>query len=215
MLYWSLAGTPIAIYLFLIGSLDLRRRPLVTSGWRDTLTLGIACSGLAAIGPMQLFFPTSAASLWPGWVWLLLFGLYFLSLILVLLWSKPRLIVYGMSPAQFRDSLLDAARVVDAGAEWNGQVLTLPQAGIQLAAEASTTRRVHVVALVGVLQNVKDWLALERALVNAARQIEGSRSALSGGLFILAGLSLLLIAITPVLMHPELARVELQKFLLR
>ena len=95
-LHFAIAAIPVAIYFILVGALRLRRHPLVTTGWRDTLTLGIAASGFVAIGPMQLFFPNQAASRWHAWVWLALFVLYLLGLMMLLLIAKPPLVVYGM-----------------------------------------------------------------------------------------------------------------------
>ena len=104
--HMAIAVIPIALYFMLVGGLRLRNRPLVTTGWRDTLTLGIAASGLVAIGPMQLFFPTQAAARWHAWVWLALFALYALGLMMLLLSCKPRLVAYGMDEQQFIDTLL-------------------------------------------------------------------------------------------------------------
>ena len=53
-------------------------------------------------------------------MWLALFALYALGLLMLLLSSKPRLVVYGMDEQQFVDVLLAAGREVDAQAQWNG-----------------------------------------------------------------------------------------------
>ena len=52
---------PVGIYLILIGSLNLGRRPFLTTGARDLLALAIAISGFVLIGPVQLFMPQPAA----------------------------------------------------------------------------------------------------------------------------------------------------------
>ena len=67
---WPLAR--LAIYLLLVGLINLRRRPLVVSGSRELAALGVAMVGLLIVGPMQLFVP-DATALRFGWlVWPLL-----------------------------------------------------------------------------------------------------------------------------------------------
>ena len=212
--HFAIAALPVAVYLILIGALRLRRRPLVTSGWRDTLTLGIAASGLVAIGPMQLFFPNEAAARLQGWVWLALFALYLLCLLMVLLSGKPRLIAYGMDERQFRQSLLDASSGVDSEARWEGDVLNLPSCGIQLAIEPSGAARVHQVVHVGFIHNFQDWVKLERAFVSNGANVECPRSS-AGWPFVIGGSILLASAIFPMLTDPSAALAQLREFLSR
>jgi hypothetical protein len=214
MLNWAIAGVPVALYFILIGAAQRRRHPLVTTGWRDLLTLGIACSGLVMIGPMQLFFPMQAGIRWPGWVWVPLLILYFLAVVLAILWSKPRLIVYGISPQQFRESVLQSALELDPHAKWSGEVLDLPHAKIQLAVEPTFAGSVCSVAWIGARDNVSDWLRLERNLVKIARQTPAARSAF-GWLLLIAGAALLLFSLTPVVLNPGLAYQQLNDLLLR
>lgn len=210
--HFAIAAIPIAIYFILIGVLRLRTRPLITSGWRDMLTLGIAASGLIALGPMQLFFPAQAAARWHAWVWLALFGLYALGLMMLLFSFKPRLVAYGMDDEQFTAALLAAAREVDQQAQWNGDVLCLPEALIQLALEPSGTARVHHAVLIGTLRNLAGWIQLERAFVQLGSQTTCPRSN-AGWPFTLAGLSLLALAIAPLINDPNEALVQLREFL--
>ena len=48
---------PLGIYLLLLGRINVSRRPLLLSGTRETLALGLALFGLVTVGPMQLFMP--------------------------------------------------------------------------------------------------------------------------------------------------------------
>lgn len=213
-LHFAIAAIPVAVYLVLIGALRLRNRPLVTTGWRDTLTLGIAASGLVAIGPMQLFFPTQAAARFHGWVWLALFVLYLLGLTMVLLSCKPRLIAYGMDESQFRATLLAAAQQVDPESKWQAEVLTLPTAHIQLAIEPSGASRVQQVVHVGLLQNLQDWMSLEKTFVAAGSTVTCPRSS-AGWPFVVGGALLLAAAVTPMLSNPGEALAQLREFLNR
>ncbi|MCA9130069.1 MAG: hypothetical protein KDB22_23440 [Planctomycetales bacterium] len=213
-IHLAIAAVPVAVYLLLIGGLRLRKRPLLTTGWRDMLALGIASSGLMAIGPMQLFFPTQAAARWQGWVWIALLLLYVLGLVLVLISCKPRLIAYGLDEVVFRKLLHDAALSVDPQSNWNGDVLSLPSCGLQLVNEPSGTSRVHQVVLVGLLDNLQGWLAMERAFVKAGASTSCAPSA-AGGALVLSGLLLLAIALLPMLSDPNEALAQLRRFLQR
>jgi hypothetical protein len=213
-LHFAIAFIPVAIYFLMIGGLRLRTRPLITTGWRDTLALGIAAMGLVAVGPMNLFFPVRAAEAMQGWVWFALLTLYFLGLLLVLLSSKPRLIAYGLTEIQFRDSMLEAAREVDESAIWEGDVLTLPAEGIQLAVEPSGSTKVQQVVHVGLLHNLQGWLQLERAFVKSGARVRCDRS-VAGWPFVLAGALLLTYAIGPVISNPNNAFAQLKEFLSR
>ena len=178
------------------------------------MTLGIACSGLMIVGPMQLFFPVQASIRWPGWVWVPLLILYFLAVVLAMLWSKPRLIVYGMSVPQFRSAILESATKIDHQATWIGDVLDMPQSRIQLALEPAFSRGVHLVAWIGGYSNLADWVLLERNLVTVARQSEATPSRF-GWLLLFMGMILLVSSLMPVVLNPELAFLELQQLLLR
>ncbi len=214
LIHFAIAALPVAVYLILIGGLRLRKRPLVTTGWRDTLTLAIAASGLVAIGPMQLFFPAQAAARWHSWVWLALFVLYVLGIALILLSCKPRLIAYGMDESQFRDTLATAAEQIDLGAMWTGDVLSMPNSGIQLAIEPSGAARVHQVVHVGLLNNLQDWLRLEKAFVKSGSEVNCPRSA-AGWSLVISGTLLLAIAVTPLISDPAESLAQLRDFLNR
>ena len=82
---WCLALGPIAIYLLLIGAINVSRRPFLVSGSRDMAALGLAIAGLVIVGPMQLFYPVAAAMRYGVFIWAFLIGLYLMVLVLVLL----------------------------------------------------------------------------------------------------------------------------------
>ena len=89
-LHVSIALGPLAVYFCLLGCLNLSRRPLITTGPRDTAALGVAISGLVLVGPMELFLPDAAAVEF-GWkVWVLLLTLYGLGLTLIVLLMRIR-----------------------------------------------------------------------------------------------------------------------------
>ncbi len=193
-----LAGGPVAIYLLLLGAINLSRRPFLVSATRDAAALGLAVSGLVIIGPLELFFPNAAAIRFEphAWiVWVLLVALYALSLVLVLLLLRPRLIVYNVSADELRPILADLVTRLDAGARWAGDSLVLPGLGVQLHIDGMA--RVRNVSLVanGPNQDYAGWRQFEDALRDGLGDFEVPRnpraaSLISAGLLIVLGLIL-------------------------
>lgn len=209
---YAVAIIPVAIYFILIGVLRLRTRPLVTSGWRDTLTLGIASAGLVAVGPMQLFTPPQAVERWHSWVWLALLCLYVLGLTLILLSGKPRLIAYGLDHDQFRDVLFQSAKLVDDQSHWSADVLSMPSSRMQLALEGTGSSRVQQATHVGLLENLEHWLKLEQEFVHMGGKITCPKST-AGWPLLLVGSGMLLSSIIPLIRDPASALAQLQIFL--
>ena len=69
----AVAVIPLAAYLLLLGVLNCRRRPFLTSGGCDLTALGLSISGLLFVGPMELFRPDSATRSFGNYIWLFLF----------------------------------------------------------------------------------------------------------------------------------------------
>ena len=155
---------PLAIYLLFLGTINLRRRPLVVSGTRETLSLGLALSGLAIVGPMQLFMPQEAATRFGPYVWMLLVCFYVLCLTLAIMLSRPRLVVYNISLIQLQPMLEETARRLDAQATWAGKSLSMPSARVHLQLEDfSPLANVSLVAT-GDDQSISNWRRLAAAL---------------------------------------------------
>ena len=133
--FFCLAVGPLAIYLMMLGIIDLARRPVVVSGARESAALALAVSGFVVVGPMQLFMPQVAAARFGPLVWLVLLGLYALGVLLWILLSKPRLVIYNIDAEQMRAVLSDVARRFDHEASWAGDCLLLPTLGVQLTIE--------------------------------------------------------------------------------
>ncbi len=178
-----LALGPVAIYLALLGAINLGRRPLVISGTRDAAVLGLALSGLVAVGPMALLFPDavvwrlSAGGLRYAWavlgVWASLYGL---GLALVLLVLRPRLVIYNITADQLRPLLADLVERLDPEGRWAGDSLVLPSLGVQLHLEhAAWMRNVSLVSA-GPKQHFGGWARLEADLAVALRRLEVPRN---------------------------------------
>jgi hypothetical protein len=175
-----LALGPVAIYLLLLGAINLGRRPWVVSGGRDVAALGLAVSGLVLVGPMTLFFPEStAAHFGPSgarYVWAMLAGLFALCLVLVLLVLRPRLIIYNIRVDQLRPLLAEVVERMDTDARWAGDCLFLPGHGMQLHMDSFGWMRNVSLISSGPKQDYQGWSRLERELAAALRSVEVPRN---------------------------------------
>jgi len=171
-----LALGPVAIYLLLLGAINLARRPLVVAGGRDAAALGLALSGLIFVGPMALLFPEGlAARFGPAgtkYLWLMFIVLLAICLIMVLLVLRPRLVVYNITVDQFRPILAEVVERMDPDARWAGDCLFLPALGVQLHLESFLWMRNVSLASSGPKQDYQGWSRLEIELAAALRGIE-------------------------------------------
>jgi len=189
-LHVCIALGPVAMYLLVLGAINLSSRPLLTTGSRDIATLGIAISGFAVAGPMELFLPVKAVGFWgPAITWGLMFGIYLLGLSLVILMLRPRLVIYNLTSDRLLPVLDELARRLDPLPSWAGQSLSLPNLGVQLTVEPQHLLRNVQLVSAGPHQNFAGWRRLEAELAVALRKLPGSRNPLGYSL-ITAGLSL-------------------------
>lgn len=180
---------PLAAYFLLLGGLRVLRRPLVTTGTRDGLAIGIAVSGLVMVGPGQLFFPSLAAAELGWYIWIVLGIFYLLCVSLILLAWPPRVIIYGMRSETAREHLLAAAKTVDDQAcqeEQTGKIL-LPQRHVTLRVDSlGITDAVQIEAFEKNL-HPRFWRHL---LLELRRQTAPTRTPLS-----LGGVAMLIIGV--------------------
>lgn len=163
-LHFSIAMLPLAMYLLLLGIINLSSRPFITSGVRDVFALGIALSGFVIAGPMELFLPESAAARFGPMVWLLLICFYGLCLTLIVLLTRPRLVIYNISNEQFRPLLANVVAELDKDARWAGESLVMPNLGVQLYVEPFRMMQNLQLIASGPRQNYSGWRKLELAV---------------------------------------------------
>jgi hypothetical protein len=168
-LRFCIAVTPLAVYFLLIGLINLRGKPYLTTGSRDLATLGIAICGWVVIGPMELFFPVQAAIRFGPYIWLILLGFYGLIISLVVLLTRPRIVIYNMMPDELRPVLAETVSQLDKGARWSGESLLLPDLGVHLHLEATNWSRVVQLTSSGKRQNLDGWRKLELSLRDALK----------------------------------------------
>ncbi len=194
------------------GARSLSRRPQLISGTRDIAELALAVSGLIVVGPMKLFFPLEAA-IWFGWcVWLLLLGLYAACVLLWLLSSRPRLVIYNMSIDELRPILADAAAALDADARWAGDSLAMPKLGVQLYCDRFALLRGVSLIAAGGRQSQLGWRRLAASLGGAIARRESARNPY-GLFFLVAGLACVAVISRAVAQNPLAVAESLQDFI--
>jgi hypothetical protein len=175
-----LAFGPLAVYLTLLGAINLARRPLLVSGARDAAALGLALSGLIVVGPLSLAFPELLAlRMGPAgfrYVWIVLLAVYALCLVLVLLVLRPRLVIYNISVDQLRPILAELVEQLDPEARWAGDSLALPALGVQLHLDNTAYMRTVSLVSAGPKQDERGWGRLESALRAALRSVAVPRN---------------------------------------
>jgi hypothetical protein len=186
-LHFCIALGPLAVYLFLLGVINLWGRPFLTTGARDSAAVGIAIAGFVAAGPMELFLPAAAATRFGGFVWLMLLAFYGLCLTLLVLLHRPRLVIYNVSAEQLRPALAEAVAELDKEARWAGDCLVLPNLGVQLHVDPLSVLRNAQLVAAGPRQSYVGWRQLELALAKSLRSSERATNP-SGFLLVFAGL---------------------------
>lgn len=187
-LRFFIAIAPLAAYFMLLGVINLRRCPFLTTGARDAAALGVAIAGFVIVGPIELFLPEAAANRFGPYVWVLLLVFYGLCLSLIVLLTRPRIVIYNGSPEQVRPVLASVVAELDKEARWAGDSVTLPTLGIHLHMEAlPVLRNVQLVAS-GPHQSFNGWRKLEFELALALKQSTSSSSPYGLMLVIVAGL---------------------------
>ncbi|MGD9723851.1 MAG: hypothetical protein AB7O59_20815 [Pirellulales bacterium] len=187
-----LALGPLAIYLLVLGAINLSARPLVVNGTRELIALALAVAGLVVVGPMQLFMPEAAAAQFGTLVWALLISFYVLCLILLVIVVRPRLVVYNMTPDQLRPILETLAKRLDHESVWAGRALSLPQMRVHLVIDSFPALQNVALLATSHGQSIAGWRRLEAALreelreVSVAGRTHGVWLALCGGMILLA-----------------------------
>ncbi len=183
---------PLAVYLLVVGIINLSRRPLVTNGARETLALGLAVSGLLFVGPVELFLPVSSAAFFGPYLWLLLAGFYGMSLLLIVLVQRPRINVYNITGEQFHHVLPGLAVTLDSDARFAGDCLLLPNLKVQLHVDRFSPLRSVSLVPAGDRQSFEGWSALERGLATELAKVP-VRPSPQGVILIIVSLGMLVV----------------------
>lgn len=206
----AIALVPLAAYGLVLGILNARRRPFLTSGGADLAALGAALTGLVLVGPIELFRPEAASAEFGSYVWLFLLVLYWLCLWLVVLLGRPRLVVYNISGEELRPVLAEAARAIDPQARWAGDSLSLPTLGVQLHVETfDIMRHVSLVAS-GAKQDLTGWRQLSGQLYQRLQSLRVASNPRALGIVLLA-IAFLSVSMAQLLNHPQMVAQAMQE----
>jgi len=175
-LHFCIMVGPLAVYALLIGWINLCNRPFITTGARDAGALGVAIVGFVIAGPMELFLPEATANTFGYFVWLLLLSFYALSLMLLVLLMRPKLVIYNITPDQLRPVLGSVVANLDKEARWAGDSLLMPALGVQLTMESTRALRTAQLVSAGGKQNFIGWRKLEVSLRQALNESATGRS---------------------------------------
>ncbi|QDU58465.1 hypothetical protein [Aeoliella mucimassa] len=161
---FAIAFVPLAAYLLVMGLTNCRRKPIVTSGASEIFALGLGLTGLVFVGPIELFRPELATAQFLNYIWFVLLALYLLWVTLAAMISRPRLVVYNITPDELRPLLSEAASVVDASFRWAGDCLCLPRIGVQLHIDGFALFRNTSLVSSGPHQSIEGWHRLAKQL---------------------------------------------------
>lgn len=169
---FAIAVIPLAAYLAVVGWANCRRRPLVVSGASDIAALGLGLVGLVFVGPIELFRPELATNQFLNYIWLVLLMFYLLWVVLAAMISRPRLVVYNLTPEELRPLLSEAAGTVDSSLRWAGDCLVLPKLGVQLYIDGFALMRNTSLVSSGPRQNLEGWHRLAKQLRGGLRHVQ-------------------------------------------
>lgn len=169
-----MALTPVAAYLAIVGLVRWTGVAIVTTSAREIAALAMAASGFLAIGPAQLFFPSSAALLVGPAVWLTLASLLALVVTLIGILRQPSLIVFGRTSQQTFPVLVDVCRELDPQLETSSDVaeVYLPSMRIRLRIDPSVGSDACRVTSFPRIDSIRFWQAL---LVGLRRGLGGQK----------------------------------------
>jgi hypothetical protein len=198
----AIALVPLAAYCVLLGLINARRRPFVTTGGCDLAALGAALSGVVLVGPIELFRPEDASAQFGEYVWLFLLVFYWLWVWLIVLVGRPRLVVYNIRAEELRPVLAEVARKLDPHARWAADNLALPNLGVSLHIECFEIMRHCSLISSGGKQDMAGWQRISAELRTQLAPLQVSPNPRALGLM-LAATALFAVSITHMLNYPH------------
>lgn len=169
---WT-AAVPLGCYLLALGLVHLRRRPFVLSGASDAFLLAAGLSGLLLLGPLALVEPAVGGSRW-GWPVLILIVALVASLLI--LTSRPRIVVYNATVDQLRPAVAEVALGLDASARWAGETVALPGRGLQIHLDGGPSMRTVCLVALGQRPSPEGWGEFSRRLRSVVTPLRVSPS---------------------------------------
>ena len=183
---WVVLLTP-GLYLVGVGIVHLRRRPVAISGGRDLAFLAAAVAGPAIAGPLDMLQPTGTA--WPWRIVVPMVSFAFLTAV-VMLATRPRLVVYNVSLDQLRPVVAEIASRLDPAARWAGETVALPGRGVQVHLDGRGGLRSMSLVAIGARNSPEGWADVTRRVRHAIRRVRVRPSPWAAPLIACGGLLL-------------------------
>jgi multisubunit Na+/H+ antiporter MnhB subunit len=161
----------------------------------------MALMGMVSIGPVELFFPTTATVVLGQWVWVAVGMIYGLTVLWLMLNMRPQWVIYGASLPVVGPALLAAARKRDLASVWQNEFVDLPESGLRLQISIGSNAACRVVALSSSV-SLRDWYQLRRDLQKELDQVRSSSRATGFLLLACAGLIFVLLTLN-VVVNPQ------------
>ena len=168
------AAAPLALYFFYLSWLNFGRRARLSTGAWDLSILGLGLAGVVFVGPMELFVPRDAFLRFGVMLYPLLGLFYCLGLGLVVLLSRPRIVIYNVPAASCRTLLHQVAASLDPDARWAGNCLTLPRLKVELHVEYHLAMRNVSLVATPDDQSYSGWWTLHGAVKSQLKELETS-----------------------------------------
>lgn len=198
----AIALIPVGAYVLLLGVINARRKPFITSGGSDLAALGVALSGLVFVGPIEMFRPEAATRELGNYIWVVMLLFYWLWLLLAVLLARPRLVVYNISEEELHPMLASTASRIDSEARWAGNHLVLSKVGVQLHLDSFDLMRNVSLVSSGGRQNIDGWRLLARELRQSLAPVRVRSNPRAIGLLVVS-LTLLVLSVTQMLGRQE------------
>lgn len=162
------ALVPPGLYLLAIAARHLRRTPTAAGGAWDLGLLAAALAPLVLVGPVELLQAAGARGLWRS-----LLPLVFVALAacLVVLASRPRLVVSNITLEQLRPVVAQVAMALDPAARWAGETVALPGRDVQVNLDARGAMRSVSLVAVGSRSSPESWADFTRGVRAAVGRI--------------------------------------------
>ncbi len=140
---FGIALIPLACYFLFLAALHIRRRPTLLTGRQDFMLLACGLFGLVTLGPGRLLIPISVLTYWHLLSWFFWAMFYFSAAYLAtVVCRRHRLVIYHSPANQLIDKLVERTQQADPAARHVGNVLILPELGIQCTIEKGASARV-------------------------------------------------------------------------
>lgn len=205
-LRFAIAAIPLAVYLLLMALLNLRQKPFVTTGARDSAALGIGILGLMIVGPIDLFLPEAAAIRFGPYVWILLLVFYGLCVSMVVLLMRPRIVVYNSTIEQLRPIMTEIAHAMDQKSRWTSDSMVIPSRKVHFHLESVEWLHHVQILSTGNRQSYEGWREVERRLTAAVKSTR-IRPNIIGLLFAAIALVLMVSSVTLIVLdRPAVAQ---------